>query len=138
MSALMLELVGGPLRAMRRATFWWCLGLSALVAVTMSVWPAFKGSSGISQAIDQLPSGVVQAFGLADFGTPPGFLRGNLYDFFVPLLLAAAAVLFDLDLAAQDLGDLLRGRVFFGDDESHGQGPSLSILEVEVGVVPLG
>jgi len=92
MNAWMLELVGGPLRAMRRATFWWCLGLAALVAGTISVWPAFKGSSGISQAIDQLPSGVVQAFGLADFGTPPGFLRANLYDFFVPLLIIIAAV----------------------------------------------
>ena len=94
MNARIIELVGGPLRAMRRATFWWCLGLAALVAATISIWPAFKGSSGISQAMDQLPSGVVQAFGLADFGTPAGFLRGNLYDFFVPLLLAAAAVLF--------------------------------------------
>ena len=55
MNTRMLELVAGPLRAMRRATFWWSLGLAALVAGTMSVWPAFKGSSGISQAIDQLP-----------------------------------------------------------------------------------
>jgi ABC-2 type transport system permease protein len=94
MNGRILELVGGPLRAMRRATLWWSIGLAALIAGTISVWPAFKGSSGISQAMDQLPSGVVQAFGLADFGTPAGFLRGNLYDFFVPLLLAAAAVLF--------------------------------------------
>jgi ABC-2 type transport system permease protein len=94
MNGRILELVGGPLRAMRRATIWWSIGLGALIAGTISVWPAFKGSSGISQAMDQLPSGVVQAFGLADFGTPAGFLRGNLYDFFVPLLLAAAAVLF--------------------------------------------
>jgi beta-exotoxin I transport system permease protein len=92
-NARMLELVAVPLRAVRRATFWWALGLGALVAMTMAVWPAFKGSSGISQAMDQLPSGVVQAFGLQDFGTPAGFLRGNLYDFFVPLLLAAAAVM---------------------------------------------
>jgi ABC-2 type transport system permease protein len=63
-----------------------------LVAATISIWPAFKGSSGISQAIDQLPAGVVQAFGLADFGTPAGFLRANLYDFFVPLLIVIAAV----------------------------------------------
>ena len=63
------------------------------MAMTIAVWPAFKGSSGISQAMDQLPSGVVQAFGLQDFGTPAGFLRGNLYDFFVPLLLAVAAVM---------------------------------------------
>jgi ABC-2 type transport system permease protein len=92
MNSRILELVGGPLRAMRRATFWWCLGLAALVAATISIWPAFKGSSGISQAIDQLPAGVVQAFGLADFGTPAGFLRANLYDFFVPLLIVIAAV----------------------------------------------
>ena len=92
MNAQMLELVAGPLRAMRRATVWWSVGLAALIAGTMSVWPAFRGSSGISQAIDQLPSGVVQAFGLADFGTPAGFLRANLYDFFVPLLIVIAAV----------------------------------------------
>jgi ABC-2 type transport system permease protein len=92
MNARILELVGGPLRAMRRATFWWCLGLAALIAATVSIWPAFKGSSGLSQAIDQLPAGVVQAFGLADFGTPAGFLRANLYDFFVPLLIVIAAV----------------------------------------------
>jgi len=92
MNAAWLELVAGPLRAMRRATVWWSIGLASLVAVTVAFWPAFQGSSGISRAIDQLPSGVVQAFGLQDFGTPAGFLRGNLYDFFVPLLLAAAAV----------------------------------------------
>jgi ABC-2 type transport system permease protein len=92
MNARIIELVGGPLRAMRRAVFWWCLGLAALVAATISIWPAFKGSSGLSQAIDQLPAGVVQAFGLADFGTPAGFLRANLYDFFVPLLIVIAAV----------------------------------------------
>jgi ABC-2 type transport system permease protein len=92
MNGRILELVGGPLRAMRRATIWWCLGLAALIAATISIWPAFKGSSGLSQAIDQLPTGVVQAFGLADFGTPAGFLRANLYDFFVPLLIVIAAV----------------------------------------------
>src|SRR5664280_3555781 len=79
-----------------------------LVAGTISVWPAFKGSSGISQAMDQLPSGIVQAFGLQDFGTPAGFLRGNLYDFFVPLLLAAAAVLF---VNSQTAGEEASGRM---------------------------
>jgi ABC-2 type transport system permease protein len=108
MNARILELVGGPLRAMRRATFWWCLGLAALIAGTTAVWPAFKGTSGISQAMDQLPSGIVQAFGLQDFGTPAGFLRGNLYDFFVPLLLAAAAVLF---VNGQTAGEEAAGRM---------------------------
>jgi ABC-2 type transport system permease protein len=77
---------------MRRSLIGWAIGLGALVAVTVAFWPAFEGSSGISEAIDQLPSGVVEAFGLAGFGTPAGFLRGNLYEFIVPLLLAVAAV----------------------------------------------
>ena len=77
---------------MRRSLLGWGIGLGSLVAVTVAFWPAFRGSSGISEAIDQLPSGVVDAFGLAGFGTPAGFLRGNLYEFIVPLLLAIAAV----------------------------------------------
>jgi ABC-2 type transport system permease protein len=77
---------------MRRAIFWWSVGLAGLVAATLAFWPAFRGSSGVSDAIDQLPQGVIQAFGLENFGTPAGYLRGNLYELFVPLLLAAAAV----------------------------------------------
>jgi ABC-2 type transport system permease protein len=92
MNATLVELVLGPLRQMRRSLVGWGIGLGALVAVTVAFWPAFRGSSGISEAIDQLPSGVVDAFGLAGFGTPAGFLRGNLYEFIVPLLLAVAAV----------------------------------------------
>lgn len=87
-----IELAMGPLRQMRRSLLGWGIGLGALVAVTVAFWPAFRGSSGISEAIDQLPSGVVEAFGLAGFGTPAGFLRGNLYEFIVPLLMAVAAV----------------------------------------------
>jgi ABC-2 type transport system permease protein len=87
-----IELALGPLRQMRRSLLGWGIGLGALVAVTVAFWPAFRGSSGISEAIDKLPSGVIDAFGLAGFGTPAGFLRGNLYEFIVPLLLAIAAV----------------------------------------------
>lgn len=108
MNARTLELIAVPLRAVRRAVLWWAIGLAALVAMTMSVWPAFKGSSGISQAIDQLPSGVVQAFGLQDFGTPAGFLRANLYDFFVPLLLVVAAVML---VSGQTAGEEAGGRL---------------------------
>ncbi len=92
MNAAYVELTLGPFRQMRRSLLGWAIGLGALVAVTVAFWPAFRGSSGISEAIDQLPAGVVEAFGLAGFGTPAGFLRGNLYEFIVPLLLAIAAV----------------------------------------------
>lgn len=86
------EVVRSGMRGTRRSGIIWAIVIALLVFVTVAFWPAFQGSSGISQAIDLLPSGVVQAFGLQDFGSPAGFLRGNLYDFIVPLLLAGAAV----------------------------------------------
>jgi len=91
-NARVIELAVGPLRQMRRSIIGWGIGLGSLVAVTVAFWPVFRDASGISQAIDQLPAGVIEAFGLAEFGTPAGFLRGNLYEFVVPLLLAIATV----------------------------------------------
>lgn len=83
-------LVGEPLHALRRACWFWSGGLALLIAGTVAFWPAFRGSS-LSDALDAMPSGVVQALGLQAIGTPAGFLRGNLYEFFVPLLLIGAA-----------------------------------------------
>jgi ABC-2 type transport system permease protein len=108
MKAGTLELVAGPLRAVRRAAFWWSVGIASLVAVTVAFWPAFRGSSGLSQAFDQLPAGVVQALGFQDIGTPAGFLRGNLYEIFIPLLLAAAAIAL---VNGQTAGDEVAGRL---------------------------
>jgi ABC-2 type transport system permease protein len=87
-----LELVLGPIRQLRRSSIGWGIGLASLVAMTVAFWPAFQDSSAIDEVLDQLPGGIVEAFGLAEFGTPAGFLRGNLYEFIVPLLLAIAAV----------------------------------------------
>jgi beta-exotoxin I transport system permease protein len=87
-----LELVSIPLRSLRRAGIGWGVALALLIGATVAFWPAFKGTSAISQAFDQMPQGLVQALGLQDFATPAGFLRGNLYELLVPLLLAGAAV----------------------------------------------
>ena len=94
MNGSALELVGGPLRAVRRAVIWWSMALAALVALTAAFWPIFKGSTGISDALNHLPPGVLTAFGLQDFGSPTGYLRANLYEIFIPILLVAAAVTF--------------------------------------------
>lgn len=88
----MVELVAAPFRQLRRSAVGWGIGLAVLVALTVAFWPLFAESSAISDAIESLPPAIVDAFGLAEFGTPAGFLRGNLYEFIVPLLLAIAAV----------------------------------------------
>ena len=95
-------LVRGGLVGLRRSMFWWSVGLAALVAATVGFWPAFKGASGISEAIANLPTPVVEAFGLQDFGSPAGFLRGNLYELFVPLLYCLAGIAFVNGQTASD------------------------------------
>lgn len=85
-------LTRASLHSVRRAAFWWSVALALIVVATVAFWPAFRGASGISQAIDTLPGPVVEAFGLEDFGSPAGFLRGNLYELLVPLLFSVAAV----------------------------------------------
>jgi ABC-2 type transport system permease protein len=102
MNARGLELVFGPTRAILRSGLIWTASISAIVFMTIAVWPAFKGNTSIDAAMNNLPSGVVEAFGLAGFGTPAGFLRANLYDFFIPLLMACAAVGFANGLTSSE------------------------------------
>lgn len=90
--AASLAVAASALRAVRRSTISWAVAIAALVGATVAFWPAFRGASGISRAIESLPGPVIEAFGLQNFGTPAGFLRGNLYELFVPLLFSVAAV----------------------------------------------
>jgi ABC-2 type transport system permease protein len=98
----MIELALGPFRRLDRSLVGWAIGLGALIVITVAFWPVFRGSSGVSEAIERLPPGVIDALGLAGFGTPAGFLRGNLYDVFVPLLMAIGAVATASGLTAGD------------------------------------
>lgn len=104
-----MELVASPMRAILRAGVIWAVSIGGIIFLTVAMWPAFKGDAEITNSImNALPGGVVQAFGLEGFGTPAGFLRGNLYDFFLPLLMAGAAVGFanSLTAAEEDAGRL--------------------------------
>jgi len=96
------ELIAGPFRASWRAGLGWTILLVLLIVSTVAFWPAFRGSSGISQAIDQLPGPLLKAFGLEDFGTAAGYLRGGLYEVLVPLVFAAAGIVFANTMTAGD------------------------------------
>jgi ABC-2 type transport system permease protein len=87
------ELLAVPLRAARRSGLVWGLSLAALIALTVAFYPAFRDEPELSSIIEGMPDALIDAFGLSDFGTPAGFLRGNLYAVLVPLLMAVAGVL---------------------------------------------
>lgn len=88
-----MELVAVSLRAARRAGVVWGLGLAILIALTVAFYPAFRDQPELNDLIANMPAAFKDAFGLADFGSPAGFLNGNLYAVLVPLLLAVAGVL---------------------------------------------
>jgi ABC-2 type transport system permease protein len=88
------ELVGGPFRSSWRAGLGWAITFVLLIVSTVAFWPAFKGSTALNAAFQTLPQGLLQAFGLEDFASPAGYLRGGLYEIIVPLMFAVAGVMF--------------------------------------------
>jgi ABC-2 type transport system permease protein len=104
MSSRSRELLTGPIRAIRRSGLLWAISLVALVAMTVAFWPSFKGamSASLTDFLNQLPQGLLQAFGMQDFVSPAGYLRGNLYALLVPLLIAGAGVGFANSLTASE------------------------------------
>jgi hypothetical protein len=85
-----LELVAGPFRASWRAGLGWSIVFALMIVGTVAFWPAFQGSEGLKEAFGQLPPALLEAFGLEDFGSPAGYLKGGLYDVVIPLMFAAA------------------------------------------------
>jgi ABC-2 type transport system permease protein len=76
--------------------------------VTVAFWPAFKESASLGALIDMLPPELIEAFGMEGFMAPAGYLRGNLYDVLVPLVLGWASIAFasGLTAAEEDAGRL--------------------------------
>jgi ABC-2 type transport system permease protein len=105
-------LVVDPMRATLRGAVSWTASSVVLVVLTVAFWPAFEGATDLGrmleQMIEQVPAGLVEAFGLEDFGAPAGYLRGNLYDLLLPLLFGAAAIVLATALTAgeEDSGRL--------------------------------
>ncbi len=102
------ELVVGPFRSSWRAGVGWTIAFVLIVLSTVAFWPAFKGSTALAAAFQALPKGMIEAFGLQDFASPAGYLRGGLYELIVPLMFAAAGVLFanSATAAEEDAGRL--------------------------------
>jgi ABC-2 type transport system permease protein len=97
-----LELIGGPFRASWRAAVGWSMAFVLIVVSTVAFWPAFRGSTALNEAMQALPQGMLEAFGLQDFASPAGYLRGGLFEVIVPLMFAAAGVMFANSATAAD------------------------------------
>ena len=97
-----LELAVGPFRASWRAATVWSVVFVLMIVGTVAFWPAFRDSDALQDTMELVPAGILQAFGLEDRVSPAGYLKGGLYDVVIPLMFAAAGVVFAASATASE------------------------------------
>jgi len=83
------------LRDARRAIAWWSLGLIAMTALMVAVYPTVRGNPDLNKMVEDYPDAFKALLGLsenADYTSAVGYLNSELFGFMVPLLLLIAAI----------------------------------------------
>ncbi len=83
------------LRDARRAIAWWSLGLVAMTALMVAVYPSVRDNPELNKMVDDYPDAFKAFFGLGenvDYTSAVGYLNSELFSFMVPLLLLIAAI----------------------------------------------
>jgi ABC-2 type transport system permease protein len=76
-----------------RSVVAWGVGLAAIAAVQLSVYPSVRSSRAEMQAfVDQWPEAFREAFGLDAYASGPGYLNAELFSLVVPFVLIGVAV----------------------------------------------
>lgn len=89
------EVMLTSLRMARRSIAWWSIGIVALVALMIAVYPSVRDNPAMDQILESYPE-LVQAFvsfgGVVDYTSPAGYLGAELFSMMLPLLFIIAAV----------------------------------------------
>lgn len=97
-----MELLGRALGAQRRGALIWGLALLVLTGSVLAVWPAMSESGSLDSLVDGMSPELISALGLEALASPAGFLNGNLYALFLPLLFAVLGIMHMNALTAGD------------------------------------
>lgn len=89
------EVMLNTLRLTRRSMIWWSIGIVALVALMIAVYPSVRDNPAMDQILEAYPD-LVQAFvsfgGVVDYTSPAGYLGAELFSMMLPLLFIIAAI----------------------------------------------
>lgn len=89
------EVMLTSLRMARRSIAWWSIGIIALVALMIAVYPSVRDNPAMDQILESYPE-LVQAFvsfgGVVDYTSPAGYLGAELFSMMLPLLFIIAAI----------------------------------------------
>ena len=83
------------LRDARRAIGWWSLGLIAMTALMVAVYPSVRDNPDLNKMVEDYPDAFKAFLGLGenvDYTSAVGYLNSELFAFMVPLLMLIAAV----------------------------------------------
>jgi ABC-2 type transport system permease protein len=82
------------LRDRRRSLLFWGLGLMALAAMLIAFYPVIRDATFISEYLESFPEEFLALFAgeVTDYGSPEGFLNGELFFLMYPLLMMVFAI----------------------------------------------
>lgn len=93
---LLGSVAGKTLWDRRRTIFYWAAGMSALLIVTFSAWPALsENAAAMAAMVNALPTEIFAMFGMTDpssLSTPAGFISSRAYLNMGPLIIIVFTV----------------------------------------------
>lgn len=82
-----MSLLRSELRLRSRATAGWVAGVVLLVAMIAGFYPAVRNLASLDSIYSSLPTAVQSLLGGSDLVSPVGYLRTQLFAFFLPVVL---------------------------------------------------
>lgn len=103
----MLPIIRWELARRRWFMFWWSIGVSALIMMTVLAYIAFKGNAEkYNHDFGSLTSSAGSFFGTSDFFSPVGYLSSQIYYILLPILLIIMSIVLVTGLLNRDESDL--------------------------------
>jgi ABC-2 type transport system permease protein len=86
-----------------RSYLFWTLGLLALVAIQLSVYPTVRSSAaGLSTFLDNYPEALKQIFRMEDYTSGAGYLSTELFSMMLPLIFISIGASWGANATAQE------------------------------------
>ncbi len=91
---MLRNIVLKTLRDRRRSLLFWSLGLVILAAIIVAFYPVIRDATFISDYLESFPEEFMALFAgeITDYGSPEGFLNGEMFFLMYPLLLMVFAI----------------------------------------------
>lgn len=98
-----LTIIKAELWQRRWYTFWWAVGVVALVVLILAIHPAISHSAQFNQALNQLPSSLKSFRGISgDFNSPVGYLNSEIFYLTLPPILIIMTIGLGSSLLARE------------------------------------